>query len=115
MQSSHRTRRAVVAATVVSLAYCPAPATSGDLSLRTGGGVPIGALPSSSNLTGTGLGIGTDGEAGLNLNTPNDDRSSSTSFESNRLTVPDALNRLSIHSDSAGKPSVIYKFVNTKF
>lgn len=114
MQTIDRTKRAVVAAAVALLALA-ASARADDSGLRISNGVAPGTLPNSGNLTGTGLGAGADGNAGLNLNGATDDQLSSTNFQSNQLTVPDALNRLTVHSDSAGKPSVLYKFVNTKF
>ena len=115
MQTIDSTKRAVVAAIAASLAMAAAPATADDSGLRAGHGVAPGTLASGNNLTGTGPGVGADGNAGLNLNSAADGQTSATNFQSSRLTVPDALNRLSVHSDSAGKPSLIYKFVNTKF
>src|SRR5260370_31896837 len=115
MQTINGTKRAVVAATAASLALAAAPAIADDLGLRIGRGAALSTLPSSSNLTGTGLGIGADGNAGLDLNTVTDDQISSTNLQISRLTVPDALDRLSIRSDSAGKASVFYNFVKTKF
>ncbi len=121
MQCIHRTRHAVVAATAASLALSAAPATAGDLSLRTGGSAAIGGLPTSGNSTGVGLGVGaaagTSGAAGLDLNpAANDQISTSTNFQSSPLTLPDAIDRLSIRAgDGKGNVSVIYKFVKTKF
>ena len=114
MQTIASRMRAIVAA-AAALLVLAVPARADDLSLRIGSGAAPSTPPTSSYLRGPGPGIGTDGNAGLNLNSPIDDQPSSTNFQSNQLTVPDALNRLSIHSDTAGKPSVIYKFVNTKF
>jgi hypothetical protein len=115
MKAINRTKRAVVAASAAWLALAAAPAIADDLGLRIGGGAVPSTLPSSSNVTGTGLGIEADGNVGLNLNTVTDDRISSTNFQSSRLIVPDALDRLSVRSDSAGKASVFYNFVKTKF
>jgi hypothetical protein len=120
MKTIHRTRYAVVAATAASLALPAAPAMADELGLRIGGGVAIGTLPSSSNSTGAGLGVGvnagTSGNAGLDLNSVTDDQTSaSTNFQSSPLTVPDALDRLSIRGDGNAHVSVIYKIVKTKF
>ena len=115
MQTIDSTKRAAVAAIAASLAMAAAPATADDLGPRIGGGIAPSTLPSGNNLTGTGLGAGAGGTAGLDLNAAPDDQTSSTNFQSSRLTVPDALDRLSIHSDTKGKPSLLYKFVNTKF
>ena len=115
MQTINGTKRAVVAATAASLALAAAPAIADDLGLRIGSGASPSTLRSSSNVTGTGLGIGPNGNAGLDLNTVTNDQISSSNFQSSRLIVPDALDRLSVRSDSAGKASVFYNFVKTKF
>jgi hypothetical protein len=115
MQTNNLTKRAVVAATAASFALAAAPAVADDLGLRIGSGAALSTLPSSGNLTGTGVGIGANGNAGLDLNTVTDDQISSTKFQSRRLIVPDALDHLSIKSDTKGKASVFYNFVDTKF
>jgi hypothetical protein len=111
MPTTDSTKRAVVAAAAASFALA-APATADDLGLRISRGVAPSTLPNSSNLAGTGLGVGAGANAGLDLNPVTEDPAN---FQSSRLTVPDALDRLSIRSDSKGKASLLYKFVNTKF
>ena len=117
MQTINGVRSAVGAATVASLVLIAAPAIADDLSLSVGSSAGVSTLPNNSNATGPGLGIGADGngKAGLDLNTLTNDQASSTNFQSSRLTVPDPLDRLSIRTDSKGKASVLYNFVNTKF
>ena len=115
MQTTDSTKRAAVAAIAASLAMAAAPATADDLGPRLSRGIAPSTLATGNNLTGTGLGVGADGNAGLDLTSAPDDQTSSTNFQSSRLTVPDPLDRLSIHSDTKGKPSLLYKFVNTKF
>jgi hypothetical protein len=115
MQTLQRTSCAIVAAAAAWLALPAAPAIADDVRLRTGGGAVIGALPSSGNSLGVGLGAaanaGASGSAGLDLNP-----SGSTDFQTSPLTVPDGLDRFSIRGgDSKGQVSVIYKFVKTKF
>lgn len=117
MQTIKGMKRAVVAATATSLVLIAAPAIADDLGLSIGSNAGVSTLPSNSTVTGPGLGIGADGngKAGLDLNTITNDQTSATNFQSSRLTVPDALDRLSIRTDSKGKASVLYNFVNTKF
>jgi hypothetical protein len=103
------------------LVLLSSPAIAGDLSLKIGGGVAIGTVPSSSNSIGAGLGVGanagTSGNAGLDLNAVADDsNSASANFQAGpRRTTPDALDRLSIQGDGKANVSVFYKIVKTKF
>ncbi|HKX08442.1 MAG TPA: hypothetical protein VJN67_09630 [Stellaceae bacterium] len=115
------TKRAVVAATAAWVVLSPVSALAGDVRLRTGNGVAIGSLPSGSLSVGASPGVevnaGTSANTGLDLNLAAEDRdSAAANFQNNPLTVPDALNRLSIRAgDGKGNVSVIYKFVKTKF
>ena len=115
MEIIHRTRH-VAAAIAVAFVWSGASALAGDVSLRAGGAVPIGSLPSG----GLSIGAGNSGASAntqLDLNPLADDHASaSTNFQSNPLTVPDALGRFSIRAgDGKANVSVIYKFVKTKF